>query len=192
MNIARVIPGRSSPLDTPKVELSMNWHCMVSVPGRALCSAPPMPILYGNGWTEDGAQFMTDLCGEPVDCGIHGSLRLPVKRKKIPVSSEARQAHASVDTCTRIFIHARTHAALRKRLHAGEICKIPPCSPIWTPPFKCIRLWRQNGSERLIKFSFTRPASSVPCPESTNRRSTNVPMPCYIRDYLHEYRDDVR
>lgn len=52
-----------------------------------------------NGWTEDGAQFMTDLCmNQGLDCGTTVPYAYSKAEENTWVSSEDDKPHASVDT----------------------------------------------------------------------------------------------
>ncbi len=69
MNIARVLPQISS-LDTSKVELSMDPVMHGETREERWGSLYTAHADFMNGWTEDGAQFMTDLCmNQGLDCG---------------------------------------------------------------------------------------------------------------------------
>lgn len=142
---------------------------------------------FMNGWTEDGAQFMTDLCmNQGLDCGTTVPYAYSKAEENTWVSSEDDKPHASVDT---LYVQDDWTNGGRTQ-HPETLTlvkfKIPPLpANMDASLFKYrIRLFggktEANGADQIF---FTRPAvtgTSVPCPGTINRRSTTVPMPCYI------------
>ncbi|EAO7650014.1 DUF1996 domain-containing protein [Salmonella enterica] len=98
MNIAWVFPQISS-LDTSKVELSMDPVMHGETREERWGSLYTAHADFMNGWTEDGAQFMTDLCmNQGLDCGTTVPYAYSKAEENTWVSSEDDKPHASVDT----------------------------------------------------------------------------------------------
>ncbi|EHE5479732.1 DUF1996 domain-containing protein [Salmonella enterica subsp. enterica serovar Brandenburg] len=98
MNIAWVLPQISS-LDTSKVELSMDPVMHGETRAERWGSLYTAHADFMNGWTEDGAQFMTDLCmNQGLDCGTTVPYAYSKAEENTWVSSEDDKPHASVDT----------------------------------------------------------------------------------------------
>lgn len=98
MNIAWVLPQISS-LDTSKVELSMDPVMHGETREERWGSLYTAHADFMNGWTEDGAQFMTDLCmNQGLDCGTTVPYAYSKAEENTWVSSEDDKPHASVDT----------------------------------------------------------------------------------------------
>ncbi|EAM5759762.1 DUF1996 domain-containing protein [Salmonella enterica subsp. enterica serovar Norwich] len=100
MNIAwvLVLPQISS-LDTSKVELSMDSVMHGETREERWGSLYTAHADFMNGWTEDGAQFMTDLCmNQGLDCGTTVPYAYSKAEENTWVSSEDDKPHASVDT----------------------------------------------------------------------------------------------
>ncbi len=103
-----------------------------------------------NGWTEDGAQFMTDLCmNQGLDCGTTVPYAYSKAEENTWVSSEDDKPHASVDT---LYVQDDWTNGGRTQ-HPETLTlvkfKIPPL-PIWTLRYSntVFAFWRQNGNER--------------------------------------------
>ncbi len=98
MNIAWVLPQISS-LDTSKVELSMDPVMHGETREERWGSLYTAHADFMNGWTEDGAQFMTDLCmNQGLDCGTTVPYAYSKAEENTWVSSEDDKPHANVDT----------------------------------------------------------------------------------------------
>ncbi|ENP3037720.1 DUF1996 domain-containing protein [Salmonella enterica] len=98
MNIAWVLPQISS-LDTSKVELSMDPVMHGETREERWGSLYTAHADFMNGWTEDGAQFMTDLCmNQGLDCSTTVPYAYSKAEENTWVSSEDDKPHASVDT----------------------------------------------------------------------------------------------
>ncbi|EAV3688289.1 DUF1996 domain-containing protein [Salmonella enterica] len=98
MNIAWVLPQISS-LDTSKVELSMDPVMHGETREEHWGSLYTAHADFMNGWTEDGAQFMTDLCmNQGLDCGTTVPYAYSKAEENTWVSSEDDKPHANVDT----------------------------------------------------------------------------------------------
>ncbi|HFW5420916.1 TPA: DUF1996 domain-containing protein [Salmonella enterica subsp. enterica serovar Wandsworth] len=98
MNIAWVLPQISS-LDTSKVELSMDPVMHGETREERWGSLYTAHADFMNGWTEDGAQFMTELCmNQGLDCGTTVPYAYSKAEENTWVSSEDDKPHASVDT----------------------------------------------------------------------------------------------
>lgn len=98
MNIAWVLPQISS-LDTSKVELSMDPVMHGETRADRWGSLYTAHADFMNGWTEDGAQFMTDLCmNQGLDCGTTVPYAYSKAEENTWVSSEDDKPHASIDT----------------------------------------------------------------------------------------------
>lgn len=122
MNIAWVLPQISS-LDTSKVELSMDPVMHGETRADRWGSLYTAHANFMNGWTEDGAQFMTDLCmNQGLDCGTTVPYAYSKAEENTWVSSEDDKPHASIDTLyvQDVLDKWRTHAA-PGNAHAGEI-----------------------------------------------------------------------
>ncbi|EGB2290135.1 DUF1996 domain-containing protein [Salmonella enterica] len=93
-----VLPQISS-LDTSKVELSMDSVMHGETREERWGSLYTAHADFMNGWTEDGAQFMTDLCmNQGLDCGTTVPYAYSKAEENTWVSSEDDKPHASVDT----------------------------------------------------------------------------------------------
>ncbi len=98
MNIAWILPQIFS-LDTSKVELSMDPVMHGETREERWGSLYTAHADFMNGWTEDGAQFMTDLCmNQGLDCGTTVPYAYSKAEENTWISSEDDKPHASVDT----------------------------------------------------------------------------------------------
>lgn len=98
MNIAYVLPQITS-LDTAKIELSMDPVMDGEKRQEHWGSIYTAHADFMNGWTEDGAQFMTDLCmNQGLDCGTTVPYAYRKAEENTWVSSEEDQPHNNPET----------------------------------------------------------------------------------------------
>ncbi|VDZ81413.1 Putative periplasmic or exported protein [Salmonella bongori] len=134
---------------------------------------------FMNGWTEDGAQFMTDLCmNQGLDCGTMVPYAYRKAEENTWVSSDNDKPHAGVDT---LYVQDDWTNGGRTQ-HPETLTlvkfKIPPpaCQhgrfAIPNTVFAFLAVKQKRTAP--IRSSFTRPAmtgTSVPCHGTINRRS---------------------
>lgn len=186
MNIAWVLPQISS-LDTSKVELSMDPVMHGETREERWGSLYTAHADFMNGWTEDGAQFMTDLCmNQGLDCGTTVPYAYSKAEENTWVSSEDDKPHASVDT---LYVQDDWTNGGRTQ-HPETLTlvkfKIPPLpGNMDASLFKYrIRLFggktEANGADQIFFYPTSSDWHVSTVPGTINRRSATVPMPCYI------------
>ncbi len=121
-----------------------------------------------------------------LDCGTTVPYAYSKAEENTWVSSEDDKPHASVDT---LYVQddwtngGRTQHPETLTLVKFKIPPLPANMDASLFKYRIRLLAAKRKRTAPIKFSFTRPAvtgTSVPCPGTINRRSTTVPMPCYI------------